>query len=170
MHNGAGMKIVKLVLIASFALMTMSQARADYEKQHIFDVTSDFRGGATPVSADIDPSTGEIVGLDVAGDYYSASELRSPTVIQIDGTDNSRKPLQIAAPTVNVNTGGTIDLIYLHDGIRGDFEHLYLSLRKDGDTWHVYANGNGSPVTALHLTKNSILGKVIGIGSINPQF
>jgi hypothetical protein len=161
------MKITNLGSLLGFVLISivwMSEARAS--TQQLFTVSSDFKSGAVHVALNVDDATGEIAGLYVDNDYYTANEIRSGSDLKLDGVDNSHKPLRIVAAGVSTTTGGRLVLNYLHNGITGSRPNYAMDLRREGNQWRVFPPGDSRPIASLYLTKNTTFGQVIGIDTI----
>ncbi|MBI3555035.1 MAG: hypothetical protein HY074_02075 [Deltaproteobacteria bacterium] len=151
------------------------------DPQLVFNVTREGKKTVTPVKVTTDEN-GDLTGLLVDKDPYSATKLHGEAQIHIDGVKDSDKVLFLNGAGVNPKSGGNLTMRYLHDGVKGTYYSLTLNLSRnvkngpDGvpapsndDTWTVKVNGK--VIKALYMKNNDVfLLGTIGIETINPAY
>ncbi len=162
------MRTLIAVAIVTATLLIPQLCLADGAQQ-LFNVEREGKSTKTPVLVLTD-ANGDVTGLRVDRDNYSAAQLHSETLIHIDGVKDSDKVLYLSGANVDTKTGGTLTMRYLHDGVAGKYYTLALNLsRNENNTWTVKVAGK--PIKALRMTNNTVIFiGTIGIEAVNPIF
>jgi hypothetical protein len=81
---------------------------------------------------------------------------------------SGRKVLTLRKGNFQAESGGTLNLIYLNNGITNGTKIFPIELFREGDKWKaaVIENGKKRVFTSLLMIGNKVLGQVVGIKEI----
>ena len=89
---------------------------------------------------------------------------RGITLMRMEGKDI----IKIKGHGLDMQSGGTFDLIYLNNGINDRYKAIRLDLRRENfvsNSWGLYTQ-NGTRIHSMYFTLNKIFGRTIGIKEI----
>jgi hypothetical protein len=163
-----------LLLSVNFILPTSTFAadRDGTRSVELFTATSDAFSGSLTMGANVDDAS------DLVSFVYTAvgttktiqlSNLKAGIVLyQASGKDAA----VLSSNNFNAQTGGSLTVKYLEDGVSGTYDTFECEMIRQGQTWKMTSADSGGDqkvFTLMYLTAKKLFGTVIGIASITVQ-
>lgn len=93
---------------------------------------------------------------------YNMDNLKTGVVLK---EQSGHKVIVLKGQSFDHDRGGDVKVDYLYNGITGARRDLQLEIQFDGQKWQVYSNGGR--ISNLKFKGKTILGKVVGVASVD---
>jgi hypothetical protein len=158
---------IALTAFLAFSLSAPSYAEMPHQSVDILSVTSDAQRGKIAISLviDRDQKISKILA-----NYPDASAI---PIEQIkDGITLMKfadyEVIKLYGDKFSAQTGGSLRLNYLYNGITGSRSDFSFELDRSSDgKWTLYSNqGRRKAITKMYLESNRVAGKIVGVAKV----